>query len=149
MPAPGPASESPRDLDVVCAIVAGHLPAEVIHRDDRFIAFLDHRPVFPGHVLVCPSAHVPTFDEIDETLLGPLLALGRRVSLAQRSALGADGNFVALNNVVSQSVPHVHVHVVPRRRHDGLRGFFWPRQSYGEGQAAQVADALREALSAP
>ena len=135
------------DTDVVCAIVARHIPAEIIHRDDGFIAFLDHHPVFPGHVLVCPIAHIANLNDLDTTLMGPLLALARRISLAQQAALGADGSFVALNNIVSQSVPHVHLHVVPRHRHDGLRGFFWPRQRYAAGQATEVAAALRAALT--
>ncbi len=139
-------SPGPGDPDIVCAIAAGHLDAEVIHRDDAFIAFLDHRPVFPGHVLACPVAHIADLNGLDPSLLGPLLGLGQRVSLAQQSALGADGNFVALNNIVSQSVSHVHLHIIPRRRHDGLRGFFWPRQRYADGQAAEVAAALRVEL---
>ncbi|MDA8439590.1 MAG: HIT family protein [Propionibacterium sp.] len=135
------------DTDVVCAIVAGHLDAEIVHRDDGFIAFLDHRPVFPGHVLVCPVAHIANLNELDTAVMGPLLALARRISLAQQTALGADGSFVALNNIVSQSVPHVHLHVVPRRRHDGLHGFLWPRQRYADGQDTEVAAALRAALT--
>ena len=135
------------DADVVCAIVAGNLDAEIVHRDDGLIAFLDHRPVFPGHVLVCPIPHIANLNELDTALMGPLLALCRRISLAQQAALGAGGNFVALNNIVSQSVPHVHLHVVPRRPHDGLRGFFWPRRRYADDEGAQVAAALRAALT--
>ena len=140
---PTPGAAGP---DIICAIATGRLEAEVVHRDDRFIAFLDHRPVFPGHVLVSPVEHIENLNDLDEELMGPLLALGRRMSLAQQAALGADGSFVALNNIVSQSVPHVHLHVVPRKRRDGLRGFFWPRRRYAPGEAAQVAASLRAAL---
>ena len=140
-------SPDPVDPDLICAIAAGRLDAEVVYQDGTLVAFLDHRPLFPGHVLVSPVEHVATLNDLDDRLTGPLLALGRRVSLAQQSALGADGSFVALNNIVSQSVPHVHLHVVPRRRRDGLRGFFWPRQRYSPGQAQEVASALRAALA--
>lgn len=142
-------SDPPPDAgsDIICDIAAGRLAAEVIFRDDLLIAFLDHRPVFPGHVLVNPVEHVDDLNHLDEALMGPLLALGRRVSLAQQSALAADGSFVAVNNIVSQSVPHVHLHVVPRKRRDGLRGFFWPRRRYAVGEAEQVASMLRAALT--
>ena len=140
-------SPDPVDPDLICAIAAGRLEAEVVYRDATLLAFLDHRPLFPGHVLVSPVEHVASLNELDDRLTGPLLALGRRVSLAQQSALGADGSFVALNNIVIQSVPHVHLHVVPRKRRDGLRGFFWPRQRYSPGEAQRVAAALRDALT--
>ena len=134
--------------DAVCRIVRGELPAEVVARTDRAIAFLDHRPVFPGHVLVCPLRHVVTLPELPYDELAPLFALAQRAAAAMVSGLGADGSFVAVNNTVSQSVPHLHVHVVPRRRGDGLKGFFWPRHPYAAGEAARYASALRQALSA-
>ena len=130
-----------------CAIAAGDAPAAIVLRDQVACAFLDARPVFKGHVLVVPRAHVPTLLELPDAQMGPLFAAVRRVAAAVERALGADGSFVATNNKVSQSVPHLHVHVVPRRRKDGLRGFFWPRVPYAsdeerDGFAARIAEAL-------
>lgn len=114
------------------------------------MAFLDVRPVFDGHTLVVPRLHFATLTDLPDELLAPLLATGRRVARAQREALGAEGNFFALNEVVSQSVPHVHLHVVPRTKGDGLRGFLWPRHSYqDEPSAAAIAARLRSALAGP
>jgi len=128
-------------------IVNGDVPAHVVFHDEAFIAFLDYRPVFDGHTLVVPRAHYPNLAETPEVLLGPMLGLGRRVAAAQQAALGAHGAFFALNETVSQSVPHVHLHVVPRRTGDGLRGFLWPRHRYEtEGVAAELAARLRSAL---
>jgi histidine triad (HIT) family protein len=110
----------------------------------EFVAFLDHRPVFDGHTLVVPKSHYATLADLP---FGPLFDAGRRVAAAQEAVLGCDGAFFALNEVVSQSVPHVHLHVVPRRFGDGLRGFLWPRHAYeSEDAAAQLAARLREAL---
>jgi len=131
-----------------CRIAAGELAANVIHAEPARVAFLDHRPLFPGHVLVIPRAHVPTLDELPTTELGPLFALVQRVARALEADLGAQGSFVAVNNKVSQSVPHLHIHVVPRRRGDGLRGFFWPRRPYAsDAEAAAVAQVLSTALA--
>jgi len=132
---------------VFCAIAAGDVPASMILRDDDVAAFLDARPVFKGHVLVVPRDHVPTLSDLPAPALGTLFAAVQRVARAVESGLGADGTFVAMNNKVSQSVPHLHVHVVPRRRKDGLRGFFWPRVPYASDQerddfAARIAAAL-------
>jgi histidine triad (HIT) family protein len=128
-------------------IVNGDVPAHVVFNDEAFIAFLDYRPVFDGHTLVVPRVHYPNLAETPEFLLGPMLSLGRRVAAAQQAALGAHGAFFALNETVSQSVPHVHLHVVPRRAGDGLRGFLWPRHRYEtEGVAAELAARLRSAL---
>ena len=102
----------------------------MVAADGETVAFLDHRPVFPGHVLVVPRRHVATLDDLDDRAIRPLFGAVQRLSKAVRHALDAEGTFVAMNNVVSQSVPHLHVHVVPRRRGDGLRGFFWPRTPY-------------------
>lgn len=113
-----------------CAIVAGDDPAAVVFDDDVSVAFLDHRPLFEGHALVVPRQHLETLWDLPADLVGPLFANVRLLSLAVRDAMGAEGTFVAANNVVSQSVPHLHVHVVPRVRKDGLRGFFWPRRKY-------------------
>jgi histidine triad (HIT) family protein len=126
---------------VFCAIAAGDVPASMVLRDDDVAAFLDARPVFKGHVLVVPRAHVPTLSDMPPAALGPLFAAVQRVARAVEAGLGADGTFVAMNNKVSQSVPHLHVHVVPRKRKDGLRGFFWPRVPYAD-------DAEREAFAA-
>jgi histidine triad (HIT) family protein len=126
----------------------GTVPAHIVADEPDFLAFLDVRPVFPGHTLIMPRRHVATLGELPEHLVGALFGQGRRVAQAMRPALGAHGAFLALNDEVSQSVAHVHLHVVPRRRKDGLRGFFWPRQAYADdGQAEGFADALRQALA--
>jgi histidine triad (HIT) family protein len=131
-----------------CRIVAGDAPAYVVHRDARTLSFLDVRPLFPGHVLVVPLEHHETLGDLPPELVAPLFATVQRVSLAVEQALGAAGSFVAANNRVSQSVPHLHVHVVPRNRKDGLRGFFWPRTRYEDDvEAAAVASRLRDALA--
>ncbi len=134
--------------DVVCAIVAGELDAAVVLRDDDVIAFLDHRPVFKGHVLVAPVRHVDTLLELPAGLMVPVLGAAQRVATAIMDSLGAQGTFVAVNNVVSQSVPHLHVHVVPRTKGDGLRGFFWPRTRYAGGEMTAYADRIRAAVEA-
>jgi histidine triad (HIT) family protein len=130
-----------------CAIAAGDVPASIVYRDDDVAAFLDARPVFKGHVLVVPRAHVPTLLDVPVDRLGTLFAAVQRVARAVEAGVGADGTFVAMNNKVSQSVPHLHVHVVPRKKKDGLRGFFWPRVTYAddaerEAFAAKIRDAL-------
>jgi histidine triad (HIT) family protein len=131
-----------------CAIVAGDAPAHVVLDHEDALAFLDRTPVFPGHVLVVPRRHIPTLADLPAEDVGPFFEQVRRVSAVMPAALDAAGTFVATNNVVSQSVPHLHVHVVPRRFKDGLRGFFWPRQRYaGEAEMTRYADALRAALS--
>jgi histidine triad (HIT) family protein len=132
---------------VFCAIVAGETSAHVVLDEAACMAFLDARPIFPGHVLVVPRAHHETLADLPPDLVATLFAAARRVSVAVEGALGAQGSFVGMNNRVSQSVPHAHVHVVPRRKGDGLRGFFWPRQKYAsDAQAAEVAASLRAAL---
>jgi histidine triad (HIT) family protein len=128
-----------------CAIVAGTADAEVVLRDDVAVAFLDIRPLFPGHVLVVPVDHIVTLPELDD--VGPFFERVQLVAGVLPAALGAQGTFVANNNVVSQSVAHLHVHVVPRTKGDGLRGFFWPRSKYRPGEAAAVAATLRDALA--
>ena len=127
---------------VFCQIAAGTLPADVIFADDRVVAFLDARPVFKGHTLVVPRPHVATFAALSPDALTALFTTAQRMSAAVEVGLQADGTFVAMNDKVSQSVPHVHVHVVPRRRKDGLRGFFWPRVRY-EDAAEQSTFAAR------
>ena len=134
---------------VFCAIVAGELPAHVVAETELTVAFLDQRPLFPGHTLVVPREHVVTLRDLPSALLTPYFTEVQRIAAAVQDGLGADGTFVAENNVVSQSVPHLHVHVVPRRRKDGLRGFFWPRLKYADDAAADaVAARIREALLA-
>ena len=132
---------------VFCEIVAGTRPAHVVLDEDEVMAFLDARPVFPGHCLLIPRAHYETLADLPSALLEPLFGAAQRLQRALESGLEADGVFVAVNNRISQSVPHLHVHVVPRRRKDGLRGFFWPRQKYeSDAQMAEVAAELRAAL---
>ncbi|MCM8746357.1 HIT family protein [Thermomicrobium sp. CFH 73360] len=131
-----------------CRISSGDLTAVRVYEDAEVLAFLDHRPLFPGHTLVIPRAHVPTLAELPDDLLLPVCTLVRRLTRAIPQALEVEGTFVGINNRVSQSVPHLHVHVVPRRRGDGLRGFFWPRQRYPSTEAMEeVATRIRAALA--
>jgi histidine triad (HIT) family protein len=130
-------------------IADGRSPAQLVLDEPDFLAFLDIRPLFPGHTLLVPRRHYATLAELPNELVGPLFVAGRRIAAAQRVALDAQGSFLAVNDEVSQSVPHVHLHVVPRRRGDGLRGFFWPRRRYEDGEAEAVADAIRAALESP
>jgi histidine triad (HIT) family protein len=131
-----------------CGIIAGTVPAEIVLDDEVAVAFLDARPVFKGHVLVAPRQHYETLPDLPADLVGPLFTRVQRLSAAVLAAFGAEGSFVALNNTVSQSVPHLHVHVVPRTRGDGLRGFFWPRVKYAsDDEAAGYAQRLRDALA--
>jgi histidine triad (HIT) family protein len=130
-----------------CKVVAGDVPAHVVLDDGSTLAFLDNRPLFPGHCLLVPREHYETLTDLPEELVAPLFSASRRLALAVETAMGAAGSFVAMNNRVSQSVPHLHVHVVPRRPKDGLRGFFWPRHRYAsEDEAAEVAARVRSAL---
>ncbi|WP_127571811.1 HIT family protein [Georgenia faecalis] len=132
---------------IFCAIVAGEEQAHVVLETDDVVAFLDTRPVFKGHVLVVPRAHVVTLPDLPTTALEPFFAAVQRVAAALPDALGAQGTFVAMNNIVSQSVPHLHAHVVPRTKGDGLRGFFWPRHKYADGAAAEYAKRIAAALT--
>ncbi|HYI59256.1 MAG TPA: HIT family protein [Microlunatus sp.] len=132
--------------DVVCRIVRGELDAAVVLRTEVLVGFLDHRPVFKGHVLISPIRHVDTLLDLPTELMAPLLTAAQRVAGALGETLGCQGTFVALNNVVSQSVPHLHVHVVPRTKGDGLRGFFWPRTRYDDGEMELYAERIRGAL---
>ncbi|MXG88402.1 HIT domain-containing protein [Nocardioides flavescens] len=136
-----------RDPDCVfCSIIAGELPADLVVETEDLVGFLDQRPVFKGHVLLVPRQHVVTLPDLPAALRDPFLATAQRLATAVVDALGAQGSFVAINNVVSQSVPHLHLHVVPRTKGDGLRGFFWPRTKYDDGERAAYAARLREAL---
>ena len=132
--------------DVFCQIGRGDLDAAIVLRTDEVVAFLDHRPVFKGHVLVAPLRHVETLLDLPQDLIQPLVISAQRVARAVVDAVGAQGTFVAINNVVSQSVPHLHIHVVPRSRGDGLRGFFWPRTRYGAGEIQEYADKIKSAI---
>ncbi len=130
-----------------CSIAEGETDAAIVWSDDDFTAFLDFRPVFKGHVLLVPRQHVVTLPDLPASLRDPFLAVTQRLASAMVTGLGAQGSFVAVNNTVSQSVPHLHCHVVPRTKGDGLRGFFWPRTKYADATerdawAARVRAAL-------
>lgn len=132
---------------VFCGIVAGSVDAHVVLNGPAAVGFLDARPVFPGHVLVVPRAHVETLTDLPADDVGPFFRDVQRTAHAVRLGLDVHGSFVAMNNTVSQSVPHLHAHVVPRRFKDGLRGFFWPRQKYSsDDEASEYADRIRSAL---
>lgn len=133
---------------VFCEIIAGRRPAHVVLDDGDMLAFLDARPIFPGHTLLVPRRHHETLPDLPAEMLEPFFERAQRLAVAMETGLGAAGSFVAVNNRVSQSVPHLHVHVVPRNRGDGLRGFFWPRTKYADDDdAAAVAAKLRAALA--
>jgi histidine triad (HIT) family protein len=132
---------------IFCRIAAGEIPASFVLKEEQVCAFLDTRPVFKGHVLVIPTAHVAEFHDLPASAMGGFWTAVQRVSKAVLEGLPAEGTFVGMNNRISQSVPHLHAHVVPRRKGDGLRGFFWPRTKYDsdqerEGYAKRIAEAL-------
>ena len=133
---------------IFCQIVTGERPAHVVLEGEQTLAFLDVRPIFPGHSLLVPRDHYRTLVDLPPSLVSELFLDGQRLARAVQHGMEAEGTFVAMNNIVSQSVPHVHLHVVPRRPKDGLRGFFWPRQRYDdESQMAHVAEQIRAAIS--
>lgn len=140
---------NPNDLTCLfCKIAAGEVAARKVFEDEISIAFLDHRPVFPGHCLLIPKGHYETLTDLATDLIGPFFQDAQLLARAVENALEAHGTFVAMNNRVSQSVPHFHVHVVPRRRKDGLRGFFWPRYPYkSDEEATAVQTAISAAVS--
>jgi histidine triad (HIT) family protein len=121
-----------------CRIVSGDLASIIVFEDENTLAFLDHRPLFPGHILLVPRKHFETLGDLPATQVGPLFKNAQLLSRAVELALEAEGSFVAMNNRVSQSVPHMHVHIVPRRRKDGLKGFFWPRTKYKSDDEMQL-----------
>jgi histidine triad (HIT) family protein len=130
-----------------CQIASGALAAPIVFEDGHSLAFLDHRPLFPGHCLVIPRRHVETMGDLPAILIGPLFTTAQTLCLAVEEGLGSEGSFLAVNNRVSQSVPHLHIHVVPRRKKDGLRGFFWPRGKYrDESEVETVRIVLRNAV---
>ena len=134
---------------ILCSIIAGEAPATVVFEDDVAVGFLDITPLFPGHVLVVPRQHVITLPELAPDAVGPFFERVRRVAEIVPAALGCQGTFVANNNIVSQSVAHLHLHVVPRTRGDGLRGFFWPRNPYDDDQHRdRIGAQLRAAYEA-
>lgn len=134
---------------IFCAIIAGDTHAQLVLDEPEVVAFLDARPVFLGHTLVVPRQHHVTLGDLPTSLLQAVMIVVQRISTIIPAALGAQGTFVAANNIVSQSVPHLHVHVVPRTKGDGLRGFFWPRGKYASGEEmADYAERLRAALNA-
>jgi histidine triad (HIT) family protein len=133
------------DSCLFCRIASGEVEATIVYEDDDSVAFLDHRPLFHGHTLLVPRAHVETFGELPASQVGPFFRTAQLLARAIESALGAEGTFVAMNNRVSQSVPHLHVHVVPRRRKDGLKGFFWPRTKY---KSEEEMEAVKKLIAA-
>jgi histidine triad (HIT) family protein len=133
---------------IFCGIIAGDIAAPIVFADESSVAFLDHRPVFPGHCLLVPRDHFETLADLPATLIGPFFGNAQLLARAVERALEAQGTFVGINNRVSQSVPHLHVHIVPRRRKDGLRGFFWPRQRYeSDEELRRVQEAIKSAVS--
>jgi histidine triad (HIT) family protein len=128
---------------VFCEIGERRIPAHVVYEDENAIAFLDSHPLFPGHVLLCPREHYVTLLDLPAGLTGPMFATTQLLARAVESAVDAEGTFIAINNRVSQTVPHLHIHIVPRRRRDGLKGFFWPRQNYRDDAARE---AVRDAI---
>ena len=130
-----------------CGIVSGEVAATVVFEDDISLAFLDHRPLFPGHCLLIPRNHFETLNDLPPDLVGPFFKNVQLLARAVEVALEAEGSFVAMNNRISQSVPHLHVHIVPRRKKDGLKGFFWPRNRYGsEAEIAKVQKSIQLAI---
>ena len=131
-----------------CEIAAGRVPAEIVWRNESALAFLDHRPLFPGHVLLIPIQHWATLADLPPDFVAPLFDAAQHLERAVEAAMEAEGSFVAITNRVSQSVPHLHVHIVPRRKGDGLKGFFWPRWPYeSETHLRETGDKIRRALN--
>jgi len=132
-----------------CRIVAGDVAAATVFEDELSLAFLDHRPLFPGHCLLIPKTHYETLADLPEDLTGPLFGNARLLAGSVEQAMQSEGSFVAINNRVSQSVPHLHIHIVPRRKKDGLRGFFWPRRKYeSAAEMENVRKLVQEAAAA-
>ena len=132
---------------VFCDIASGKLPAEIVWQSDDAVAFLDSRPLFPGHVLLIPTAHIATLADLPAAQVGPLFQAVQKLESAVERALDAEGTFIAVNNRVSQSVPHLHIHIVPRRKGDGLKGFFWPRRAYDSDEhLRETAEKIRRVV---
>ncbi len=131
-----------------CRIITGQSSAYIVFENQNSIAFLDSKPLFPGHVLLIPKDHTSILSELPDQQIGPFFVTVRNLSTAVEKAMNAQGSFIALNNRVSQSVPHLHVHIVPRNRGDGLRGFFWPRKSYkNEAEMNEVVKRIKAAIA--
>jgi histidine triad (HIT) family protein len=144
----GESDRAEREHCRFCAIIRGEVPACIVFEADQVLAFLDIRPLFPGHLLLVPREHHVTLPELPEALVAPLFSSARLLARAVEEALEAQGSFIAINNRVSQSVPHLHLHIVPRRRQDGLRGFFWPRTKYAdEADLYRVGGLIRAAAA--
>ena len=136
------------DSCLFCSIVSNEKSAAIVHADDEVVVFLDHRPLFHGHCLIVPRKHCETLSELPQSAVGPFFKKVQILSRAVESAMNAEGTFVAMNNRVSQSVPHLHVHVVPRKRKDGLKGFFWPRTKYkNEEEMYEVAKRIKNTIA--
>lgn len=134
---------------IFCKVINSEISANVVFEDDVSLAFLDHRPLFPGHTLLVPKNHYETLNDLPSELVGPFFKNVQLLARAVELALTAEGSFVALNNRVSQSVPHLHVHIVPRRKKDGLKGFFWPRNKYqSDAQVVEVQQSIKAAIAA-
>ena len=132
------------EICVFCEVASGRAHAHIVYEDDESVAFLDLHPLFPGHVLLCPREHYETLTDLPLSLAGPMMATTQLLARAVEAAMDAEGSFIAINNRVSQTVPHLHIHVVPRRRRDGLKGFFWPRTPYRDEEAkVTVCDAIQ------
>lgn len=141
-----PTSEDENSPCQFCRIIAGEVPANIVFEDAISVAFLDYRPLFPGHCLLVTRQHFATLLDLPKQLIGPLFANAQLLAAAVQHAMEADGSFVAMNNVISQSVPHFHIHIVPRKRGDGLRGFFWPRHKMSEDELRAVQQKVSAAL---
>ncbi|WP_297026371.1 HIT family protein [Thermoplasma sp.] len=129
-----------------CDIISGKIASEIVYSDDNFVAFLDYKPLFKGHTLVVPRKHFNDIYAMDDSVLSKMMKVITLISKAVERATESDGTFIAINNKVSQSVPHVHIHIVPRKHKDGLKGFFWPRQSYSEGEEREYAERIRHEI---
>jgi histidine triad (HIT) family protein len=133
---------------IFCKIIAGEVKCNKIYEDENTFVFLDNGPIFPGHCLICPKEHVDTMLDLPRPLIEPLMLTTQLIGKAMERGLEAEGSFMAVNNKISQSVPHLHVHVIPRRRKDGMKGFFWPRRPYkDESETEAIATALRTAIA--
>jgi len=133
---------------VFCKIVRGDIKAYTVYEDEKTVVFLDSGPIFEGHCLICPKEHVDNIHDLPVGLMEPLLKTAKVIGAAVEQGLGAEGSFMALNNTVSQSVPHLHLHVIPRRKGDGMKGFFWPRRPYrDESHMLAIQEALRKAIA--
>jgi len=130
-----------------CQIASHALASYSVFEDSISLAFLDNRPLFPGHVLLIPKQHFETLADLPADLSGGFFRNVQVLAQAVEQGMQAEGTFVAINNRVSQSVPHLHVHIVPRRKKDGLRGFFWPRNVYkDDGQMREAQEAIKGAM---